>query len=86
MRTRGADCVVYNAFPYYANEDGEMEYYYYDNPTGVSELSGLKSYLLFEGEDTSSNDQFLIDASVNGSSLRASWRRRAVGCWLSVPS
>ena len=63
----GADCVVYNAFPYYANEDGEMEYYYYDNPTGVSELSGLKSYLLFEGEDTSSNDQFLIDASVNGS-------------------
>ena len=33
-----AGAVVYNAFPYYANEDGEMEYYYYDNPTGVSEL------------------------------------------------
>ena len=58
----GADCQVYNPFPYV---DADT-YYYYDDPQGVQELERLKSYLLFEGEDTSANDQFLIDASVNG--------------------
>ena len=35
--------VLFTTLSHTTNEDGEMEYYYYDNPTGVSELSGLAS-------------------------------------------
>ena len=63
----GADCVVYNAFHTTQAKTVRWSTTTTTTQPVFQRLSGLKNYLLFEGEDASSNDRFLIDTSVNGS-------------------